>query len=64
MPDINGGSWTQGEAVTEAIAMGEDLIRTVLMGETRYPEATPVEEVERGDGDLVVMGKVDEDSLR
>jgi predicted RNase H-like HicB family nuclease len=64
VPDISGGSWTQGETVAEAIAMGEDLIRTVLLGATRYPVATPVDEVESGDGDLVVMGKVDVGTLR
>jgi predicted RNase H-like HicB family nuclease len=64
VPDINGGSWTQGETVAEAIVMGEDLIRTALLGETRYPVGTPVDEVECGEGDLVVMGKVNVAGLR
>lgn len=43
IPDIAGGTWTQGETVTEALQMAQDVIGTMLADEVQIPVATPFE---------------------
>lgn len=43
IPDINGGTWTQGDTKAEALAMARDLIITMLTGELQYPSPTQLE---------------------
>ena len=45
IPDINGGSWTQGDSIEEAIEMGKDLIGTMLLDETALPASTPLNQL-------------------
>lgn len=64
IPDINGGSWTQGETVDEAIMMAEDLIGTVLQSETEYPEAAPISSLVKSNEDIVALAQVNIDEFR
>lgn len=45
IPDIAGGTWTQGETVVEALTMAQDVIGTMLADEVTIPVATPFEQV-------------------
>ncbi|KRM55073.1 type II toxin-antitoxin system HicB family antitoxin [Lacticaseibacillus sharpeae] len=59
VPDIAGGSWTQGETVGEAIAMAQDLIGTVLQNEEEFPEPTPITNLELREDDFSAFANVD-----
>lgn len=64
VPDIAGGSWTQGETVGEAIAMAQDLIGTVLQNEKEFPEPTPITNLELKGDDLSAFANVDLSEFR
>ena len=58
-PDINGGTWTQGETVEESRQMAQELIGTMLAGEVNIPEATPVDQVVVATEDAKLVVSVD-----
>lgn len=59
IPDINGGAWTQGETVNEATEMAEDLICSMPMNQTEYPEATPLDSLVKDNTAIVVPLTID-----
>ncbi|UQS81567.1 type II toxin-antitoxin system HicB family antitoxin [Bombilactobacillus folatiphilus] len=60
IPDIQGG-WTQGESMSDALTMAQDLIGLALEDDTEYPKATPLEDVQIGDKDIKTIVNVDMD---
>lgn len=64
VPDIAGGSWTQGETIGECIEMAQDLIGTVLQTEEEFPEPTPFEVLNLKTGDIPALASVDVDEFR
>lgn len=64
VPDINGGSWTQGETVTEALTMAQDLIGTMLVDATELPVATPFERLSVAPDDAKAVVSFDLNDFR
>ncbi|MQS76263.1 type II toxin-antitoxin system HicB family antitoxin [Companilactobacillus halodurans] len=45
IPDIDHGTWTQGENMKDALMMAQDAVGLMLEDETDYPKATPLEDI-------------------
>jgi predicted RNase H-like HicB family nuclease len=59
IPDVENGSWTQGETIEESILMAQDLIGAMLEDKNEFPKATPLEDIEIGINDIKTIALVD-----
>ncbi|WEV42971.1 type II toxin-antitoxin system HicB family antitoxin [Lactobacillus sp. ESL0684] len=64
IPDIAGGTWTQGEDMADAIYMASDAIGAMLVSEAKYPTPTPIEEIEVSDNEVKTIASVDMNKYR
>lgn len=64
IPDVNNGTWTQGENMKEALLMARDAIGIVLEDKVEYPTATELEEIPTSDGDIKTVVSINLDEYR
>lgn len=64
IPDINNGSWTQGENLEDAILMAQDAIGIMLEDETTFPDATKLEDIEIEDPNMKTIVSIDMEVYR
>lgn len=64
IPDINGGTWTQGESLEDAIMMAQDAIGIVLEDESTFPDATKLADIKVKDPDLKTIVSIDMEMYR
>lgn len=64
IPDINGGSWTQGESMEESLEMAQDLIGTMLVDTSKWPKPTALETIKTKKDDIKTIVSVDMEDYR
>ncbi|MCK8624805.1 type II toxin-antitoxin system HicB family antitoxin [Apilactobacillus sp. M161] len=64
VPDINGGSWTQGETVEESLYMARDLIGINLIDCIEYPKFTPIKDIKVAKNDIITVVDIDINKYR
>ncbi|MDF7639037.1 type II toxin-antitoxin system HicB family antitoxin [Lactobacillus sp. ESL0791] len=45
IPDVEGGTWTQGDDMADAIYMASDAIGALLVGKDEYPKPSKLEDI-------------------
>jgi len=58
IPDINNGTWTQGENLQDALAMVQDAIGIMLEDESNYPAASDLNDLMVKDSDIKTAVKI------
>ncbi|MCL0330549.1 type II toxin-antitoxin system HicB family antitoxin [Apilactobacillus xinyiensis] len=59
VPDINGGSWTQGETIEECLYMARDLIGINLIDCNEYPKATAIKNIKTDKNNIITVVDID-----
>ncbi|KRO00339.1 type II toxin-antitoxin system HicB family antitoxin [Companilactobacillus kimchiensis] len=59
IPDINGGTWTQGENQNDALLMAHDAIGIMLDDVSEYPHASNIADIIVHDSDIKIMVSID-----
>lgn len=64
IPDIDNGTWTQGETMKDALLMAQDAIGIMLEDKTEYPQATKIEDIKVKDEDIKTVVYIDMEEYR
>lgn len=64
IPDIDHGTWTQGETMKDALLMAQDAIGIMLEDKTEYPQATKIEDIKVKDEDIKIVVYIDMEEYR
>jgi len=64
IPDIDHGTWTQGEDLREALLMAQDAIGIMLEDKTEYPKATPLEDIVVKDDEIKTVVYINMEEYR
>ncbi|WP_125762252.1 type II toxin-antitoxin system HicB family antitoxin [Companilactobacillus hulinensis] len=64
IPDVDGGTWTQGEDLRDALLMAEDAVGIMLEDMTEYPKATDLENINCSKNDIKTIISIDMDEYR
>ncbi|TGD22703.1 HicB family protein [Companilactobacillus suantsaicola] len=64
IPDIDHGTWTQGETMKDALLMAQDAIGIMLEDKTEYPQATKIEDIKVKDEDIKTVVYIDMEEYR
>lgn len=59
IPDIDNGTWTQGDNMKDALLMAQDAIGIMLDDKTEYPEPTDLEDIEIKANDIKTVVYID-----
>lgn len=59
IPDIDNGTWTQGDNMKDALLMAQDAIGIMLDDKTEYPEPTDLEDIETKANDIKTVVYID-----
>lgn len=64
IPDIDNGTWTQGDNMKDALLMAQDAIGIMLDDKTEYPEPTDLEDIETKANDIKTVVYIDMEEYR
>ena len=64
IPDIDNGTWTQGDNMKDALLMAQDAIGIMLDDKTEYPEPTDLEDIEIKANDIKTVVYIDMEEYR
>lgn len=64
IPDIDNGTWTQGDNMKDALLMAQDAIGIMLDDKTKYPKPTDLENIETKDNDIKTVVYIDMEEYR
>lgn len=64
IPDIDHGTWTQGENLQDALMMAQDVIGIMLEDVIDYPKATKLEDIQTTGNDIKTIVYLDMDEYR
>jgi len=64
IPDIDHGTWTQGETLQDVILMAQDVIGIMLENVTDYPKASKLEDIKITGNDIKTIVSIDMDAYR
>ena len=64
IPDIDHGTWTQGETMKDALLMAQDAIGIMLEDKTEYPQATKIEDIKVKGEDIKTVVYIDMEEYR
>ena len=64
IPDVDHGTWTQGEDLKDALLMAQDAIGIMLEDKTEYPEATPLEDIVVKDDEIKTVVYINMEEYR
>jgi len=64
IPDIDHGTWTQGEDLKDALLMAQDAIGIMLEDKTEYPKATPLEDIVVKDDEIKTVVYINMEEYR
>jgi len=64
IPDIDHGTWTQGEDLRDALLMAQDAIGIMLEDKTEYPKATPLEDIVVKDDEIKTVVYINMEEYR
>ena len=64
IPDIDNGTWTQGDNMKDALLMAQDAIGIMLDDKTEYPESTDLEDIETKANDIKTVVYIDMEEYR
>ena len=64
IPDIDNGTWTQGDNLKEALLMAQDAIGIMLEDKTEYPRATKLEDITTKPNDIKTVVYIDMEAYR
>ncbi|WP_334332102.1 type II toxin-antitoxin system HicB family antitoxin [Companilactobacillus sp. HBUAS59544] len=64
IPDIDKGTWTQGETMKDALLMAQDAIGIMLEDKTEYPQATKIEDIKVKGEDIKTVVYIDMEEYR
>lgn len=59
IPDIDNGTWTQGDNMKDALLMAQDAIGIMLDDKSEYPEPTDLENIETKANDIKTVVYID-----
>ncbi|WP_119318015.1 type II toxin-antitoxin system HicB family antitoxin [Companilactobacillus formosensis] len=59
IPDIDNGTWTQGDNMKDALLMAQDAIGIMLDDKMEYPEPTDLEDIEIKANDIKTVVYID-----
>lgn len=64
IPDIDNGTWTQGDNMKDALLMAQDAIGIMLDDKSEYPEPTDLENIETKANDIKTVVYIDMEEYR
>lgn len=64
IPDVDHGTWTQGEDLKDALLMAQDAIGIMLEDKTEYPKATPLEDIVVKDDEIKTVVYINMEEYR
>lgn len=64
IPDIDSGTWTQGDNMKDALLMAQDAIGIMLDDKTEYPEPTDLEDIKIKANDIKTVVYIDMEEYR
>lgn len=64
IPDIDNGTWTQGDNMKDALLMAQDAIGIMLDDKTEYPEPTDLEDIKIKANDIKTVVYIDMEEYR
>ncbi|QMT83277.1 type II toxin-antitoxin system HicB family antitoxin [Companilactobacillus pabuli] len=64
IPDIDNGTWTQGDNIKDALLMAQDAIGIMLDDKTEYPEPTDLEDIKIKANDIKTVVYIDMEEYR
>lgn len=64
IPDINGGTWTQGEDLKDALLMAQDAAGMMLENKKNYPKPSKLEDIEVHNNDIKTLIYIDMEEYR
>lgn len=64
IPDLDNGTWTQGENLKDALLMAQDAIGIMLDDKTDYPVASRLEDIKVSGEDIKTVVYIDMDEYR
>ena len=64
IPDIDNGTWTQGDNMKDALLMAQDAIGIMLDDKTEYPKPTDLEDIKIKANDIKTVVYIDMEEYR
>lgn len=64
IPDIDNGTWTQGNDLQDALLMAQDAIGIMLEGQTDYPAPSKLEDIQVTHDDIKTVVYIDIEEYR
>lgn len=64
IPDIDDGTWTQGESLEDALFMAQDAVGMMLEDKKDYPKPTKLEDIEVHNNDIKTLIYIDMEEYR
>lgn len=64
IPDIDNGTWTQGDNMKDALLMAQDAIGIMLDDKSEHPEPTDLENIETKANDIKTVVYIDMEEYR
>lgn len=64
IPDVDNGTWTQGENLKDALLMAQGAIGIMLEDKIDYPKATKLEDISTKENDIKTVVYIDMEEYR
>lgn len=64
IPDIDNGTWTQGDDLEDALLMAQDVIGVMLEDKSDYPKPSKLENITVKDNDIKTIVYIDMEEYR